>query len=214
MTRMTCEQLDEVSAELALGVLSGSERALALEHLQGCASCRAEVEQLASIGDALLELVPPAEPPLGFENRVAALLHERAETPVPRRWARGMVAVVAAACLAVGGWTLGAFTHGPATPATLASSQLVQGTTQVGQLFVYRGHPAWIYMAVDTGSGSGWVTCVLTTKAGTTLRLGTFRLVNGDGYWGAPIATDPSQIDGARLEWANGGTAATAVVHA
>ena len=59
-----------MSAELALGVLIGRERAAALAHLERCKACREDVHQLMVAGGQLLELLPPAEPPTGFETRV------------------------------------------------------------------------------------------------------------------------------------------------
>jgi hypothetical protein len=71
---MSCEELGEVAAELALGVLTGRERATAIGHLDNCDECRENVRQLMATGEQLLELLPPAEPPAGFETRVLARL--------------------------------------------------------------------------------------------------------------------------------------------
>jgi hypothetical protein len=88
---MTCAQLHDVAAELALGVLTGRERATAIAHLGQCRACREEVRQLMAIGGLLPELLPPVEPPAGFETRVLQLLgaSAQAETqsepgPLPR----------------------------------------------------------------------------------------------------------------------------------
>ncbi|HVT70527.1 MAG TPA: hypothetical protein VHF26_22465, partial [Trebonia sp.] len=96
---MTCAELAEVAAELALGVLTGRERAAAVAHLDACDACREDVRQLMETGGQLLELLPSAEPPAGFENRVLGRLglpapaqepaqgpaHEQAEPrPTPR----------------------------------------------------------------------------------------------------------------------------------
>lgn len=67
---MTCGELADVAAELALGVLTGRERAMAVAHLDRCDTCREDVRQLMATGEQLLELLPPAEPPAGFETRV------------------------------------------------------------------------------------------------------------------------------------------------
>jgi hypothetical protein len=72
MTTLTCDELRAVAAEVALGILSGAERADALAHMEHCVSCRVLVEGLAQTGDSLLLLAPEAEPPLGFESGVAA----------------------------------------------------------------------------------------------------------------------------------------------
>ena len=67
---MTCAELHDVAAELALGALTGRERAAAIAHLEQCWACREGVRQLTVAGGRLLELLPPAEPPAGFEIRV------------------------------------------------------------------------------------------------------------------------------------------------
>jgi hypothetical protein len=76
---MTCGELADVAAELALGVLTGRERAMAIAHLDHCDDCREDVRQLMATGEQLLELLPPAEPPAGFETRVL----ERLGLPAP-----------------------------------------------------------------------------------------------------------------------------------
>ena len=70
MDDMSCDEFARVAAELALGVLTGRERAAALAHLDGCESCREQVRELTMAQDELLALLPSAEPPAGFESRV------------------------------------------------------------------------------------------------------------------------------------------------
>jgi hypothetical protein len=70
MDDMSCDEFAEVAAELALGVLTGRERARALAHLDGCESCREQVRELTMAQEELLALLPSAEPPAGFESRV------------------------------------------------------------------------------------------------------------------------------------------------
>ena len=50
MDDMSCDEFAEVAAELALGVLTGRERAAALAHLDGCESCREHVRELTMVG--------------------------------------------------------------------------------------------------------------------------------------------------------------------
>ena len=73
------------AAELALGVLTGRERAQALAHLDHCPSCREEVRQLTATGEGLLGLLPSVEPPAGFEARVMDRLGLSAPAPSPDR---------------------------------------------------------------------------------------------------------------------------------
>ena len=68
--RVDCAQLADMAAELALGVLTGRERAAALAHLDGCPACSEYVRELTVTGEELLGLLPPHEPPAGFESRV------------------------------------------------------------------------------------------------------------------------------------------------
>jgi anti-sigma-K factor RskA len=72
--RIDCGQLHDVAAELALGVLTGRERATALAHLDECPACREYVRELTTTGEELLGLLPEREPPPGFESRVLARL--------------------------------------------------------------------------------------------------------------------------------------------
>jgi hypothetical protein len=75
---MTCAELHDVAAELALGALTGRERAAAIAHVERCRACREDVRQLTAAGVRLLELLPPASPPAGFETRVLERLVARA----------------------------------------------------------------------------------------------------------------------------------------
>jgi hypothetical protein len=69
LIEMDCTQLAGIAAELALGVLTGRERAEAIAHLDRCEACREDVRQLTLTGEELLGLLPDSEPPAGFETR-------------------------------------------------------------------------------------------------------------------------------------------------
>jgi hypothetical protein len=79
---MGCARFADVAAELALGVLTGRERAEALAHLDHCDECREHVRQLTMTGEELLGLLPSSEPPPGFETRV--MEHLGLVVPGPR----------------------------------------------------------------------------------------------------------------------------------
>ena len=49
-----CPEVEALAAELALGIVLGSDRASALAHLGACASCRRLVETLTNVADPLL----------------------------------------------------------------------------------------------------------------------------------------------------------------
>ncbi|MFJ5551005.1 hypothetical protein [Streptomyces sp. NPDC093225] len=258
-----CARLRERAGELALGVLSGRERAEALAHLDRCADCREYVDQLALVGDGLLALLPEREPPRGFEERVARRLSLRpvaapAGAAGRREAARGRavrirVAAVAGACavaLGFGGWALGTYvTEGPApatrsgtTAAGLLRADLVlaPGAARVAagagpadhastgpavgrSVGEINAHPAvpgpadadgWVYMSVDMDDAGvpydGPVSCLLVRSDGSTVRLGSFRLHEGYGYWGSPAAVNAGSLAGARLTTPDGTVLATA----
>ena len=69
-SRPECERYADELAELALGTMTGRERAHILTHVESCPGCQAEMEQLSLAADSLLEVVPGVEPPLGFEVRL------------------------------------------------------------------------------------------------------------------------------------------------
>ena len=78
---MGCAGFADVAAELALGALTGRERAEALAHLDRCSACRKHVRQLTATGEALLGLLPAEAPPPGFETRVLERLCLAAHVP-------------------------------------------------------------------------------------------------------------------------------------
>jgi anti-sigma-K factor RskA len=80
---MSCHEFSDVAAELALGVLTGRERAAAIAHLDQCDACRENVRQLTMTGEGLLGLLPTAEPPAGFETRVLERIGLATPAPAP-----------------------------------------------------------------------------------------------------------------------------------
>jgi hypothetical protein len=95
MSLLTCAQVRELASELALGILGGAERAEVLLHLDDCARCQVYVAELTEAADVIPQLVPEAEPPAGFEDRVLRRLDEGR-----RRSRRRLVASIAAVAAA------------------------------------------------------------------------------------------------------------------
>jgi len=85
LNQMGCAEFADVAAELALGVLTGRERARALAHLDRCDACRETVRQLTVTGEELVGLLPAIEPPVGFETRVMERLGLDTPAPGPAR---------------------------------------------------------------------------------------------------------------------------------
>jgi hypothetical protein len=132
---MGCAGFADVAAELALGALTGRERAGALAHLDRCAACRKHMRQPTTTGEELLRLLPAEPPPPGFETRVLERLGLTPHRPEPasrrnlagrkRRFGRGrgegqpgvsrpalalaaVAVTLGVAVSALGGWSLGA----------------------------------------------------------------------------------------------------------
>lgn len=227
LNSMSCAEFHDSAAELALGVLTGRERAGALAHLDHCEACREHVRQLTTTGEELLGLLPTAEPPAGFETRVMDRLGLAAPAPKPLRHRRrrpewghrfsprrvlaAAAVVVGLLAAAVGGWGLHAATA-PAASSALTSATMI-GTddhSHVGQVFVFKGQPGWMYMSVDLESGDGTVICQLVSANGHITTVGSFRLADGYGSWGSPAWTGDGTPVGARLVTANGTVLATA----
>ncbi len=228
---MSCAEFHDSAAELALGVLTGRERAEALAHLDYCEACREHVRSLTVTSEKMLSLLPTAEPRAGLETRVMDRLGLAAPASEPLRhrrrrpaWGRGFsprralaaaAVVVALLGAALGGWGL----HTTATPT--ASSSLTTGKMiatddhgQVGRVFMYNGESRWMYMSVDLESGNGTVICQLVGADGHITTVGSFRLTDGYGSWGSPAWTGDGPPVGARLVTANGTVLATATFSA
>jgi len=231
LNEMNCAEFAGVAAELALGVLTGRERAEALAHLDRCDTCRAEVRQLTLTDEELLGLMPAIEPPPGFETRVM----ERIGLAVPgagpaqaggtcgargsrvsrtRRMLTVAAVALAAAGAGLGGWGLHAAIAPAGTSAAgtaLSSAALVSGSGQhVGRIFLYRGSPGWLYMSVDMTPENGTVVCQVVGSDGRVSTVGSFLLTNGYGAWGSPVPGDAGPLAGARLVSADGTVLATA----
>ncbi|HVA75039.1 MAG TPA: hypothetical protein VNF71_10805 [Acidimicrobiales bacterium] len=174
-----------------------------------CTACRYEVDETGAVGDQLLDLIPDAEPPLGFDRSVLAAIGHRSEGSRRFRLVTA-AAALAAAIAGVIGFAVTDLT-GPSRhlePAEL-TAVLHQGERSVGTVYV-GGHPTWVTMNVDHAALTGTVTCQLVARDGTVITVGDFQLVEGSGKWGAPDPQTTSELVGARLIGPDGKVMATA----
>ena len=207
-------------------MLTGRERARAVEHLQRCGRCRARVHRIAFTSDELLRLVPGQQPPAGFSAQVTDRLRQ-ARKPPPGRSRRSRALAAAAAVVLVGsaglaGWGLrtGPDPSGPAGPtgsagsagsAALSTAALFTPAHQaIGKVYLHSGRHTWMFTTVDLGTGNTTVICQLTDRAGRVITVGSFQVTGGDGYWGSPEPDQPSAITGARLITTGGAVLASA----
>ena len=220
-----CHRYADGLAELALGIATGRDRAETLAHVGSCPACQAEMEQLALAADAMLEVIPGVEPPLGFEVRLAERLRAgrapRQAAPV-RWWSRrpspALACLLAVLALVIGagaGWLV----RGGHTPATgrasfgtgaggsVSSRPLASGGHELGYVTVYSGAApgsGWLFMSLDVGSWSGAASCRIRLADGRDVVLGTFWLDHGYGAWGVSLAPGTGRIRSAEVVDAKG----------
>lgn len=220
MSELSCEEFDGVTAELALGILTGRERAAALGHLDRCDSCRTQVRQLSMTGEELLGLLPAIEPPPGFEIRVLDRLGIAAVAQAGdpgrrpragrRRWLAAAAVVVTVIASGLGGWGLRSATSRPVTSALSSAALLTASHQEIGKIFLSSGDPRWVYLSVYLETAKGPVTCQFIGKDGRVSNVGTFPLDRGYGAWGSSDQVDDGPLTGARVVDAGGTVLATA----
>ena len=191
-----CDDVRALAPELALGLVSGGERAEALGHIDTCGGCRAVVEELARVADSLLLLAPEMEPPPGFESRVLERL-----VPGRARRRRWPIAIAAAAVVVVAvgiGALAGAAARQPDrlereyidALRELGGRALVAGRLetsdgrQAGQVVLYRGDISWIFATVDDSGVAGDFTVVLRARDGTNVSVPGLDVRGGRGSVG------------------------------
>jgi hypothetical protein len=188
---MTCAEVRDLAPELALGILSGAERAEVVLHVNGCARCQAYVAELTEAADVLPQLVPEAEPPAGFEARVMRRLGE-GERRTRRRWLAAVAAVAAAAMIisvtVVRVVESNDDTPVAAPPATTLHQQPVQvameggaGDVPAGWAYVSNGHG--IAVSVDYGIPSGRYGVRVEPVSGSPEMIGTMQVESERGSW-------------------------------
>jgi len=196
---MNCSDVTLIAPDLALGMLSGDERAEALEHLDSCRQCRDVVDKLSTSVDAVSLLAPYADPAPGFEERVLG----RIELEYRRRSKHSRLWLVAAATAVV---VVGAlFTAGALWLRDGSSNDQIASYTMrtpngrnVGEAYLHRGDPAWVFVDVpgwtsgDAPNG-GEYSLRVTTNDGKSIALpGNF--ASGQGGWGTRVDVDSNDV--------------------
>lgn len=207
-----CLTVEALLPELALGVLPGDERALAIAHVETCRRCSSVAAELSASADEMLHLAPPAEPPVGFELR----LLQRMRAPRSRRRPRrllGAMAAAAAVVVFVGGLFAG-HVISPGTaykPDTdLEAAPLLAGSHNVGRVMVYAGNPTWVFMYMQDRSWTGPMRCQVVQQQGPAITLGKFWLSAGKGAWAASVDEPAGRLTEARVVNAQGRVLAVA----
>jgi hypothetical protein len=212
-----CDEMRDVTTELALGIASGDERARALDHVAGCPACRRELERLAAIADDMLVLAPQSEPPPGFEARVLRAMTAR---PRKRRWLPRRLALpavgLAGAALASAALLLSfnndrqlaneyrqalSAAHGSAFAAVP-----LRDTARAahGAVSLYKGSPSWLVVTVDGAAPAREriARAEIVSRSGRRVPLRGFRLTAG--VWGGALPIPFDQVASVQLLSENG----------
>lgn len=206
---MGCERVQELAPELALDVAGGQERDAALRHVAGCPSCRRIVSELSSVGEDLLLLAPPRDPPPGFEARVITRL-----TAPPRRSRRGAVLGAVAAAFLAATIAAGAVLVATADDRRLAATYtellsqaggsyfavapLEGNQGRLGTVFAYEGAPSWVFVSAPLEEERQFQVR-LVTRDGEIVELGDVFLGGQNAGWGRAIPVDLAQVRELRL---------------
>jgi predicted anti-sigma-YlaC factor YlaD len=203
MSTPSCTSVRERAPDLALGALTGTERAEVVAHLDGCQSCQALVGEYASVADALLDLVPEAEPASELATPVLAAMQPARH----RRRRHRVAALVAAATLALTagtGLTValvardGSGIGSTATTSALRSAPMVgAGDVTVGRVVSTGDRPLKLAVSVDYWVPDGHYQLAARNRAGEAAPVGTLEVTNGRGTWtgratpvGHPVAVE------------------------
>jgi hypothetical protein len=187
-----CDAISNDLAQLALGTLSGRERADVLDHLERCPECAADLESLSVAADALLLLAPEATPPVGFDRRVVASMTQGRE----RRHSisQRIVALAAVALVALGIGVGALVTRSPGHDPSFASALLSSPSGAKGDVMLSRGPGTWMFVTLDDVKASGPITCAVTLRSGKRETVGHFPISSGYGAWAVWLPMPATEV--------------------
>lgn len=207
-----CEEIRALAPELALGTAAGDDRARALGHVAGCATCRRHVEELSSLADELFLLAPSEEPPAGFESRVLRELGGRPKRRRPRALVPALAALAAALVAAATVWMASADdrdlasryrdTLATANGKYLAAAPLsAPGGQRAGTVFGYEGEPSWVLVTVYEGErpAPGRYRVEVITDEGRGVHFGPLHVTREGGSTGEAIPLHFHEVSEVRL---------------
>ena len=206
---LNCAQLHEVAPELALGILVGDERGQALAHLAGCADCRRLVDEMSQAADSLLLLAAEAEPPLGFESRVAARLAGDQPRRRPWRWI-ATAAAAAALTAAATGLVVHQIDSGDSDLHLRTAALRATTGKETGDVYVTAGRPAWVFMSVESTVAGQSYQCELHFTDGRVVQAGQFTVADRKGWWGTAVKAGADDLQSVRVLAPDGTTIASA----
>ena len=210
---MGCEQVRDLAAEIAFGVATEPERSQALVHLASCRECQEVVRRLAEVADSITLLAPECEPPAGFESqalgRITGMAGIQERSPRRRRPLRvGIAAAIVAAIVVAAVTTTHVVDrqHDALTSEYVNALRALGGSAlraapavapdgrRVGEVFLYQGHPSWVFVSVDANHVSGSARVQLDLVGHPPVVLVGLRLDHGRGSWGERLSMPVSSV--------------------
>jgi hypothetical protein len=192
-----CASTSDRLPELALGILSGTERADVLAHLDTCASCRAESGEWAATVDVLPTLLAEAEPPTGFEARTLERLRAD-QSRVPRRSITqrvlALAAVVAFVMIAsvAAVRILDAHGSGSSSSDVASASMIGNGGRRAGDAFMTSGGERYVFVDVNYGVKTGMYRIESVDAQNDVTALGHVVVSGGHGAWAGELPSGRS----------------------
>jgi Putative zinc-finger len=208
--RPECEDIQSLTAELALGIASGEDRARVLKHAATCRDCSKSLEQMTGVTDQLLLLAPAEEPPSGFEERVLAQIQPREiRVPLRRRLFRPLVAAAVGAALA-SGVLVASFNNdvqlaseyrqalAAANGTRFAAVPLRDGAgVKRGSVSMYKGNPSWLVVALPANAHVPVQGAEIVSRSGQRIPLDGFQLRSG--VWGGALPLPLEKVASVQL---------------
>jgi hypothetical protein len=201
-----CPEMDALAPELALGTLTGPERAEAVDHLASCAECQLRVAELAQVVDSMLVLAPEEEPSAGFDERVLALTigtqpagEDRGRPSVRRR----VVAAALAAALVVvvaltATWFIGRDGDRADTVRTAVATE--DGGRSVCRAVINEVDPAWLFVSLDEpGEARAGYDVEVRLENGQVTRVGRIEVRDGHGSLAVTVDLGDRRAHSVRL---------------
>jgi hypothetical protein len=189
-----CAEVRELAPDLALGTLSGGERAEVLLHTNGCARCQAFVAELTDVADRLPMLAPEIEPPAGFGPATLALM-TGARRRRRFRWAATIAATAAAAAIlsvaivrVTDSSTTQTAARAPVTAPVLREVPMIgAGGQQAGDVYVAGGRRATVRIEVSYAVPNGMYGIQVNHGVGAPAQIGMVSVMGWKGEWSGPV---------------------------
>lgn len=212
--RPSCDEVQLLAPEVALGIASGDERALVLAHARSCGECRRVIEDLSETADALLLLGPLREPAPGFESTVFAQM----QRPEPRARIRIKLIAAGLAAMLVTGAVAFWLTSDERRIASHYRDALAvadgeyfgvvplrtSSGDRAGHMFAYEGHPTWVFVVFATPLEQGRYEAELETRGGDIHRLGSLDITAGKVTWGRDLPVGLRSVRAVRISEVDG----------